>query len=397
MADGQQITTFDDLNKSLAQYRVQKQPKPVQTTALQPPPKAPSVTTTAAPKAPATPKAVEAPKPPKEATPKVLSFDSLTKDINARRAQTGMQPVKPVEPKVIQLSPEEKGRQLTETGERALAWQQRQSERLGDFVASKMTATPEEIKKTLDNTPAWQVHLAHALFSPGTKYDETQYRRGAQAGLELEQKLVGWADKKVVEFFTDPVNVAFMVMTGGTEPLLKVGINGIFTTLMAKGAYQGFHAAYQYGKAANWDVFAHVGADGHLEARPEAAPFWDSVGGGVLGTVFAGMGLASLPHEVGIVREYGSLNDSKITGIDKPWVKMTPTEQDQALRAVKKYKEDSKLDWAAIYADAEEKVEREDREKFYQRRMAQASAAHGRSGQGRCNDCRCRPREARIL
>ena len=135
-----------------------------------------------------------------------------------------MQPVKPVEPKVIQLSPEEKGRQLTETGERALAWQQRQSERLGDFVASKMTATPEEIKKTLDNTPAWQVHLAHALFSPGTKYDETQYRREAQAGLELEQKLVGWADKKVVEFFTDPVNVAFMVMTGGTEPLLKVGI-----------------------------------------------------------------------------------------------------------------------------------------------------------------------------
>ena len=30
MADGQQITTFDDLNKSLAQYRAQKPPKPVQ-------------------------------------------------------------------------------------------------------------------------------------------------------------------------------------------------------------------------------------------------------------------------------------------------------------------------------------------------------------------------------
>ena len=70
-----------------------------------------------------------------------------------------MQPVKPVEPKALQLSPEEKWRQLKETGERALAWKDKQQERLGDFVASKMTTSPEEIKKTLDRTPAWQIHL----------------------------------------------------------------------------------------------------------------------------------------------------------------------------------------------------------------------------------------------
>ncbi len=73
-----------------------------------------------------------------------------------------------------------------------------------------------------------------------------------------------------------------MVMTGGTEPLLKVGINGNVRMLMAKGAYQEFYAAYQYGKAANWDVFAHVGADGtfkpdreqHRSGIQSAAGFW---------------------------------------------------------------------------------------------------------------------------
>ncbi len=130
--------------------------------------------------------------------PQALSFDSLTKELNARRAQTGMQPVKPVEPKVIQLSPEEKGRQLTETGEPALAWQQRQSERLGEILGcqqddgnSRRDQEDARQHPGVAGTPRTRAVLA------GNEYDEMQYRREAQAGLELEQKLVGWADKKV--------------------------------------------------------------------------------------------------------------------------------------------------------------------------------------------------------
>ena len=362
MADGQQVT-FDDIQASLNQYRQKKQSGSVPTMSGQKPPAAPRVprlsvqkpTKMAAPPKPPVQKVETPPKPQG-----VLTFDSLTQDLNQRRQQGGDQtPVAPREPKNLQISGQENWQNMKDAADKVSAWKQRQQERAGNWVAGKLQQSPEQVKAQLDKTPAWQFKLAHNLYQAVevaagrvpdlTPYSEMETRKTVQKSVEAENKLMGWADKQVVSFMTDPINIA--MMASGTiefKPLLSLGIDSFFTASMAKGAYQGFHAAYEAGKAANWDVFATTGGD-HFEFKPEAAAFWEAMGDAAVSTFFAGMGLASMPHRVGMVREYGKFNDPKITGINKSYSDMNQSERAIALANVQKASAGKGLDKAARY------------------------------------------------
>lgn len=346
MADGQ-TTTFDDINASLTQYRAQKQPKQ---------PTTPAVPKLAAAHIPAPPA------PPKQ--PQAFSFDTLTSELNQKRQQRGDKtPVTLAEPKALQITGQENAQNQKEVVNKVVEWKDRQQERLGNWVASKLQYSPEEIKAQLDKTPAWEFKLAHNLFQAAeigfgktpdlTPFNETETRKSVQKSMEAENKLAGWADKQVVSFVTDPVNVAFMA-SGSIEakPLLKLAINGFFTAQMARGAYQGARNAYEAGKAANWDVFTTTGDDGHFQFKPEAAAFWEAMGDTAVSGFFAGMGLTSLPHEVGLLREYGKFNDPKITGVNKHWPEMNQSERATALANVQRHaaEADKGIDAATKYS-----------------------------------------------
>ena len=103
------------------------------------------------------------------------------------------------------------------------------------------------------------------------------------------------------------------------------------------------------------------------------------------------------------MREYGSLNDSKITGIDKRWSDMSQSDKARALANIQRQQTESGKDTVQHYQDlahqfglkptpkdqAEAAAQFADATRENTRAVGAGPAAHGRSGQGRCNDCRC--------
>jgi hypothetical protein len=320
MADGQQIT-FDDIQSSLNQYRQQKQRPAVTTTAVPKPPAAPNVprlsvqkpTKMAAPPKPPTQKPEPTPKPQG-----VLNFDTLTSDLAQRRQQRGdSTPVTPREPKGLQIS----GAQESEYAAQV-------SDKLGTWAASKLTLSPEQVKRTLDKVPDSVFKAAEIAWGIGRQGyipsdDQAANRREAQKLGVISQKIQGGAIKEAVKFVTDPVNVAFM-MSGEFPEAIRFGIDLGFSSMMTTGAIHSALQAMDAGEKAHWNVFATTSKDGtNFEYTPEAAAFWSALGDAAVQTFFARMGVKGAGEQADYLHTHAQFNKTAQQQFGKPWVSLT--------------------------------------------------------------------------